>query len=74
MAGDAAYLQQLSSRTLEETMRMLEERFRIDNTEANARLMLIYEEGGPFRRVVCRGLTMNDLLALIAAAKEKHDD
>ncbi|MCF8533849.1 MAG: DUF1653 domain-containing protein [Reyranella sp.] len=68
MTTETEYLAKKAHRTVDETARYLALRLIADRTADGERLMLAYEEGGHFRRVVARGLTGLDIKRFAAGS------
>lgn len=62
---EAEWLANKPDKTPAEVLRLLALRLDADGTKADAKLMIVYEEAGMFRRVLCRGLTGANITALL---------
>lgn len=70
---ESEYLEKKVDRTPAETVRYLRLRLTGDNTKPDARLMIIYEEPGVFRRVFARSLTGAEIEQMVQASERLHD-
>lgn len=66
---EAEYLERKENKTHTEIVSYLKLRLEADHPKPEAKLMIVYETAGTFRRVLMRGLTGADLGKLCDAAE-----